>query len=202
MVTWEPQKGGKLGYTLPYNFLCPENINLASARLLSKQPCLVPNSMLVYIEVLMCLPPTMMAIVAEGTCPNSTYQPENLPTTHVTIEVMEVGVGFNSNTSPLIETPCSTLCNIQNCIVDPMHTANMINADPSILWPFFARLNAALHLLMLFLPPLLQNQIVIRSTAPMSYQCTPTPPLATTMLTKNQFILLQSTARLNIALPR
>jgi len=51
----------------------PTNYNLASARLLSKQPHLVPNPMLVYIEVLTCLLPTMMALVAKGTHLTSTY---------------------------------------------------------------------------------------------------------------------------------
>jgi len=98
--------------------------NLASIRPLHKKPCLVLKSILVYIEVPMCLPPTMMATAAEGICPNSTYHLENLPLTQANIKVMEVEVGFNSNTSPLIETSCSTLCNVQSCVADPMHAAN------------------------------------------------------------------------------
>jgi len=80
--------------------------------------------MLVYIEVLMCLLPTMMATVAKGTHPKSTYKPETLPTIHENIKVMEVGVGFNSNTSPSIKAPHSTCGNIQSFIADPMHAAN------------------------------------------------------------------------------
>jgi len=65
--------------------------------------------MLVYIEVLMCSPPTMTAFVAVGTCPISAYQLETPLSTSENIEVLEDWSGFNLNTSPSINTPCSTL---------------------------------------------------------------------------------------------
>jgi len=48
--------------SLPYNFVGP-----MVEIVISMKPHLVPNSMLVYVEVPMCLPPTMTALAAEGT---------------------------------------------------------------------------------------------------------------------------------------
>jgi len=78
--------------------------------------------MLVYVEVPMLLLPTMMALVAKGTCPTSTYPPKTLPT--IPEEGSEVWTGFNSN-PPLTNTQHSTFYHVQNCIADPMHTANL-----------------------------------------------------------------------------
>jgi len=49
--------------------------------------------MLVYVEVLTCLLPAMMAPAAEGTHPTSAYQPETLLLTSENIEVLEVWMG-------------------------------------------------------------------------------------------------------------
>jgi len=138
-VTWCDNNGNTMCCQIP----CPHSIskflkNSASARPLCKKPHLVLKSMLVYIEVPTCLPPTMTATVAEGIHPNSAYHVENLPLTHENIKVMVVGVGFNSNTSPLIENSHSTLCNVQSCIADPTHAANFCSKRTQNrlqLWP-------------------------------------------------------------------
>jgi len=81
--------------------------------------------MLVYIAMPTFLLPTMMAILAMGTHPTSTYCLETLLLIQEIIKVLEVGTEFNSKTSSSTDISLKTFDYMQKGIDNPMHAATI-----------------------------------------------------------------------------